>query len=204
MLVSDPWRIFVLKPVKLSQLAKNPMSVCVRQPRQLHNDAKYGHQQGELNFWMPLTSKKITRLAQKLSSFWNHSLLFLLGFEVHVLCARTTLWVESSPDAGDFHPLSLEPGQVASNLGKIQKSGTKYGKNPEHAPTKARFHGTSVRHYVPANQTDSTRVSLDFRVGLGRFYDPDWRALAKDGKNLIGDGNYRRVKFHVPGYSEVV
>jgi len=95
-----------------------------RQPRQLHNDAKYGHQQGELNFWMPLTSKKIT---------------------------RTTLWVESSPDAGDFHPLSLEPGQVA------------------------RFHGTSVRHYVPANQTDSTRVSLDFRVGLGRFYDPDWR-----------------------------
>ena len=128
MLVSDPWRIYVLKLVKLSQLAKNPTSVYVRQPRQLHNDAKYGHQQGELNFWMPLTSKKITRLAQKLSSFWNHSLLFLLGFEVHVLCARTTLWVESSPDAGDFHPLSLEPGQVASNLGKIQKSGTKYDK----------------------------------------------------------------------------
>ena len=67
--MSDPWRIHVLKPIKLSQLAKDPSPVYLRQPRQLHNDAKYGHQQGELNFWMPLTSKKITRLAQNSSCY---------------------------------------------------------------------------------------------------------------------------------------
>ena len=33
----------------------------IRQPRQLHSDAKYGHQPGEINFWMPLTSQKATR-----------------------------------------------------------------------------------------------------------------------------------------------
>lgn len=95
-----------------------------RQPRQLHSDAKYGHQQGEINFWMPLTSQKAT---------------------------RTTLWLESSPGQGDFHALRLEPGHVA------------------------RFHGTNVRHHVPPNKSQCSRVSLDFRIGVGRFYDPKWR-----------------------------
>ena len=37
------------------------LTYCLRQPRQLHSDDKFGHQQGEINFWMPLTSCKSTR-----------------------------------------------------------------------------------------------------------------------------------------------
>jgi len=45
-----------------------------------HTDADYGHQPGELNFWLPLTSYELT---------------------------RTTLWVESLAGAEDYHPLEL-------------------------------------------------------------------------------------------------
>ena len=45
-------------------------------------------------------------------------------------------------------------------------------------PGEAQFHGTLLRHYVPPNPTAFTRVSLDFRVGVGRCYDPMWRRSA--------------------------
>ncbi|CAJ1462233.1 unnamed protein product [Effrenium voratum] len=93
-------------------------------PRRLHRDAEFGHQDGEVNFWMPLTDYSST---------------------------KTTLWVESQPNAEDFHPLELEVGQVAM------------------------FHGTLVRHYAPCNPTEHLRVSMDFRVGVGRYFDPSWR-----------------------------
>ena len=79
---------------------------------------------GEINFWMPLTDYSRT---------------------------KTTLWVESVPNGGDFHPLALDVGRVAM------------------------FHGTLVRHYAPPNPTKYLRVSMDFRVGIGRYYDPDWK-----------------------------
>ena len=44
----------------------------------------------------------------------------------------------------------------------------------------ARFHGTDVRHHVPPNNSQCSRVSLDFRIGLGRFYDPKWRQQLND------------------------
>ena len=104
-----------------------------------HSDSAYGHQQGELNCWLPLTSPALT-------------------------C--TTLWLESAPGAGDFAPLEIEPGAIGV------------------------FHGTCVRHRVPANPTRFTRVSLDFRVGLGgavgpggevvegtSCYDPAWEFM---------------------------
>ena len=37
------------------------------------------------------------------------------------------------------------------------------------------FHGTLVRHFVPPNRTEHTRVSLDFRIGVGQYFDPGWR-----------------------------
>ena len=49
-----------------------------------HDDAKYGHQAGEVNFWLPLTSLAET---------------------------RTTLWVESAPGADDFKPLEADLGR---------------------------------------------------------------------------------------------
>ena len=36
------------------------------------------------------------------------------------------------------------------------------------------FHGTSHKHHVPPNPTKSTRVSIDFRVGVEGFYDSKW------------------------------
>lgn len=93
-------------------------------PRRLHRDAEFGHQDGEINFWMPLTDYSRT---------------------------QTTLWVESGPNTGDFHPLALDVGRIAM------------------------FHGTLVRHYAPPNPTKCLRVSMDFRVGIGKYYDPDWK-----------------------------
>ena len=51
-----------------------------------HDDARYGHQPGELNFWLPLTDVAET---------------------------RTTLEAESAPGRGDFHALAPRPGEVA-------------------------------------------------------------------------------------------
>merc|ERR1712194_319064 len=89
-----------------------------------HRDAEYGHQAGELNFWMPLTN--------------------------YTDMTEATLWVESSPDVGDYQPLAIDYGTIAM------------------------FHGTLCRHKVPANASAFTRVSMDFRVGIGEYFDLEW------------------------------
>eukprot|EP00986_Skeletonema_menzelii_P019196 scaffold27088_cov251-Skeletonema_menzelii.AAC.1 len=77
-----------------------------------HDDAEYGHQNGELNFWLPLTSHRKTGV---------------------------DLWVESKHGAGDYHPVCANVGEVLS------------------------FHGSTCQHYVNANHSLWTRMSLDFR-----------------------------------------
>ena len=89
-----------------------------------HNDAEYGHQNGELNFWIPLTDRTLNKV---------------------------DLWSESTFQADDFHPIPAKIGEVIS------------------------FHGSSCRHYVNANSSTNTRVSLDFRVGVQGFFDPYWQ-----------------------------
>ena len=89
-----------------------------------HCDSEYGHQPGELNFWMPLTD---------------------------VALNRTTLWVEAAEGSGDFQPFQLTHGSIGT------------------------FHGSVLRHYVPANSSGFTRVSLDFRVGIEGHFDPAWQ-----------------------------
>lgn len=81
-----------------------------------HTDFDYGHQQGEINFWIPVTDPSLT---------------------------LTTIWVED-------RPIRVGLAQIAS------------------------FHGTSRRHSVPANASPYTRVSLDFRIGIGGHFDPLW------------------------------
>jgi isopenicillin N synthase-like dioxygenase len=88
-----------------------------------HSDDEYGHQVGEINFWLPLTPISLT---------------------------RTALWVESEPGLGDYKELSLPPGEMAA------------------------FHGTLCRHHAEANPSTFTRASLDFRIGVGRYFDPAW------------------------------
>lgn len=89
-----------------------------------HNDAEYGHQNGELNFWVPLTDRTLTGV---------------------------DLWSETTFQQDDYHPIQASVGQAIS------------------------FHGSSCRHYVNANETSNTRVSLDFRIGVQGFFDPFWQ-----------------------------
>ena len=85
-----------------------------------HCDAHYGHQPGQINFWLPLV-------------------------DVHGSCS---LHVESAPGVGDFHPLTLQYGELG------------------------RFYGNKCIHYAVANDTDTTRISLDFRIVPGSCFDP--------------------------------
>jgi len=103
-----------------------------------HNDAEYGHQNGELNFWLPLTDRNATGV---------------------------DLWCESSFKQGDYHPLAVNYGEVVS------------------------FHGSSCRHYVNANLSNKTRVSLDFRVGVQGFFDTQWQMTG-----TTDDHNRRAVR----------
>jgi len=50
-----------------------------------HNDLEYGHQYGELNFWVPFTDRDKTGV---------------------------DLWCESKFGADDYHPIVAKPGQV--------------------------------------------------------------------------------------------
>lgn len=99
-----------------------------------HNDAEYGHQQGEVNFWMPLTDYATT---------------------------KTALWVETAPGAGDYHPLDIPRGAISA------------------------FHGTLCRHYAGGNPTGATRVSLDFRIGVGPYFDHMPRGTKSEHPRLV-------------------
>ena len=86
-----------------------------------HHDAEYGHQNGELNFWIPLTDRELTKV---------------------------DLWSETTNNQDDYHAIPARIGQGIT------------------------FHGSSCRHFVNANGTCNTRVSLDFRIGVEGFFDP--------------------------------
>lgn len=103
-----------------------------------HCDSIYGHQDGELNFWLPLMDNDLT---------------------------GTYLWAESMPNRGDYRPLKVKYGEIAS------------------------FHGSYCRHYVPANLTSYTRASIDFRVGIQGLFDPEWEMIG-----TRADHNRREVK----------
>ena len=113
-----PLAFYVQRPPTL-RLQPGPSVRTVRP----HCDAEYGHQPGELNFWLPMTCMERT---------------------------RTTLWAESAPGAADDRPLVAALGEAVA------------------------FFGTGCRHQVPANPSDCTRVSLDFRVGVEGHFDPHW------------------------------
>ena len=67
-------------------------------------------------------------------------------------------WVESEPDRGDYQPLDISYGEIGI------------------------FHGTLCRHHVPKNSSDFTRVSMDFRIGLGETWI---MALAGPGGGFV-------------------
>lgn len=52
--------------------------------REYHTDGDYRHQQGTVNFWVPLTDAYDTN----------------------------TIWLESEPGRGDYKPVTMEPGEM--------------------------------------------------------------------------------------------
>jgi hypothetical protein len=86
-----------------------------------------------------------------------------------------SLWVESAPDRGDFRPLNLTYGQCL------------------------RFYGNLCRHQTFPNDTNTTRVSLDFRVVSTKSggHDPSFRKGVRRG----GKSRFQTV-FDVGGFYE--
>ena len=83
-----PLRFFYQYPPTL-RLQPGPSNRFVR----AHTDADYGHQPGELNFWLPLTSYALT---------------------------QTTLWIETSAGKEDYLPLGLTGhGEIGSFHGTL-------------------------------------------------------------------------------------
>ena len=77
-----------------------------------HKDEDHLHSPSEINFWLPLTSAY----------------------------GAASLWAESLPGHGDFHPFEVGYGQVV------------------------RFWGNKCMHFTMDNTTSVSRVSFDFRV----------------------------------------
>ena len=59
-----------------------------------HNDAEYGHQNGELNMWVPLTDRSLTGV---------------------------DLWSERTFEEGEYHPIAAKVGEVISWHGSSRK-----------------------------------------------------------------------------------
>eukprot|EP00747_Dinoflagellata_sp_TGD_P091386 gnl/TRDRNA2_/TRDRNA2_165035_c0_seq1.p1 gnl/TRDRNA2_/TRDRNA2_165035_c0~~gnl/TRDRNA2_/TRDRNA2_165035_c0_seq1.p1 ORF type:complete len:448 (-),score=69.04 gnl/TRDRNA2_/TRDRNA2_165035_c0_seq1:36-1379(-) len=80
-----------------------------------------------------------------------------------------SLWTESAPGRGDFHALHVGYGDVV------------------------RFYGNQCLHFTHDNTTDTTRVSLDFR--LVRFRDFARAGIPEDG-TLDAAGRWALFRFY--------
>lgn len=74
-----------------------------------HNDAEYGHQNGELNFWIPLTDRCLTGV---------------------------DLWCETTHMAGDYHPVPAMIGDIIAFHGSSRRH---YVNTNETCNTRASF-----------------------------------------------------------------
>jgi hypothetical protein len=103
---------------------------------EFHRDAEYHHQDGEVNFWLPLTCA------------WG----------------TNSIWVETAPDSGRYHPVEAKPGEVYV------------------------FDGVHLRHGNKLNRTGVTRLSFDFRcIPTAKFRDLGLRSVAEGRRMSIGD-----------------
>ena len=106
---------------------------------QRHRDSGYGHQPGQVNYWLPLSLAR----------------------------GSNTLWVEGLLTPGVAEPLTGDFGIFH------------------------RFFGHELYHYTLPNDTETTRVSLDFRVVPGPEFDNDWPgSRARNGQQAFFVGGY--------------
>jgi len=93
-----------------------------------------------------------------------------INFQIALTNSEDTqaMWIESIPGLGDFYPLSLKKDQFAI------------------------FDGNRCTHGNKTNETDDTRVSMDFRVlPLGRYTPEKYNSSAEKGTEFAIGGYYK-------------
>jgi hypothetical protein len=117
---------------------------------QLHKDEDYHHQPSEINFWVPISDN---------------------------VGGTNTLWVETEPNKGDFHPLNLQYGEIY------------------------RGYLNQCRHFTHVNDSDYTRVSIDFRVVNDKTggHDPNFHLGVRRGAKA-----FWQKKFDIGGFYNVI
>jgi hypothetical protein len=103
----------------------------------------YFHPHGEINFIVPVTE-----------CFGNNS-----------------VWIESEPSKGDYHPVKMQPGDLLS------------------------FSGGTCKHGNKMNDTSKSRISFDFRIMPLSKYDPTFSksSATRSTKFIIGE-YYKELK----------
>jgi hypothetical protein len=77
-----------------------------------------------------------------------------------------SVYTESHPMRGDFHPVNIKQGNIFM------------------------FYGNKCRHYNKLNNTNKTRISLDFRIIPLSRYDDTWDKLSVHGNRNMKLGGY--------------
>ena len=72
---------------------------------------------------------------------------------------KTTLLVENTQNVGNFEYLPINYGEIAM------------------------FHGSLLHHYAESNRSCYTRISLDFRIGIDKYFDPNYVMKEAKGKH---------------------
>lgn len=110
---------------------------------EFHRDGDYNHPPHEINFILPLTNGKDTN----------------------------SVWAESEPGSGDFHPFSMQE------------------------MTLIKFDGNRCLHGNKVSCEGTTRVSIDFRVIPLRLYNPEWSLVSTGvGKRFVVGDYYDVLK----------
>jgi len=104
---------------------------------EFHKDSDYNHPAGEINFVVPLTDANDT----------------------------ASIWCESNPELGDFHPLKMKVGNLIM------------------------FDGNMCNHGNKVNTMNYCRVSFDFRLLPIKYHKSEYSlsSVDLDKKFVIGD-----------------
>jgi hypothetical protein len=107
-----------------------------------HCDGEYNHPPSEMNYMLTVTGQSDTN----------------------------SCYVESEPGKEDFHPITLQYGEVF------------------------RFYGNRCRHFNKKNISGQTRISFDFRVIPASKYEEVEASAVHSGRKFVVGGYYIRMR----------